>query len=164
MSARVILAVMNVAVWIISLSVVAAGLFAGLMMTLIIVMDRMWRTLEAAEFAVEFPRFLAAAKGHPIIAGTTFLSFLGPASGGIALLSVEPVVGVICLIAALVFFVGAFLVTILFNFPLYETAQAWTAGAPADMTVRSRFLRLNLVRFGSSASAFAMLVLAVRML
>jgi hypothetical protein len=32
------------------------------------------------------------------------------------------------------------------------------------MTVRSRFLRLNLVRFGSSASAFAMLVLAVRML
>lgn len=155
---------MSVVVSILSMSAVAAGLFAGLMMTLIVVMDRMWRGLEPAEFAVAFPRFLAAAKGHPAIAGLTFFSFLGPAGAGVALLFMEPVVGVMSLGAGLVFFAGAFLVTMLFNFPLYEAAQAWGSGAPVDIGIRRRFLRLNMVRFASSAAAFVVIILAIGML
>ena len=65
------------------LSVLCVGLFAGLMMTLVVIMHKHWSKLEGKEYVFYFKGFLMIAKGNPFISLLTFGSFLIPLTLGV---------------------------------------------------------------------------------
>lgn len=130
-------------------SSIATGLFSGLMMTLLIVLERMWRQMDAPAYVANMQTFLPAAKGHPVVTVLTLLPFLAPILAlldfGSAAASPRFVLTLLGTLLAL----GPLLVTLRFNFPLYEAIMGWGADGPPDdwQRVRQRFFLLNAVRF-----------------
>lgn len=139
-------------------SVISTGLFAGLMMALVFLLQRQWLVQTQSEYALYFKQFLLAAKGHPLITLLTFVSFIGPFS--LAVLSSTD--RLLLLTAGAVFFIGCFVVTVFLNLPIYRRVIAWKT--PADQAdwknVRSKFFVLNVVRFSSALLSLILLLIA----
>ena len=66
-----------------TLALLSTGLFAGLMLTLVVLMQRQWNMLEKEEYVRYFKGFLLIAKGNPIITLLTIASFVLPIACGV---------------------------------------------------------------------------------
>lgn len=129
-------------------SSVALGLFAGLMMTLVIVMQRMWGRMPVRDYIVAMQSFLPAAKGHPVITVLTLLPFLAPIIALIQLADDPATVRFGIILVGTVLAVGPLVVTLRFNFPIYDTIMSWQPDTVPDdwQQVRQRFFWLNVAR------------------
>lgn len=140
-------------------AIVSTGLFAGLMMTLVFLLQRQWLRQDKNEYAIYFKQFLLVAKGHPLVTLLSFVSFIAPfylatqASGKVAWLYIA---------SGTVFLVGCFIVTVFLNLPIYRRVIAWRTAS--DYTnwkeVRAKFFTLNIIRFTSASISLLLLVLA----
>ena len=127
----------------------ASGMFAGLMLTLVVIMDRMWRTLPASAYIDSMQAFLPAAKGNPIITLLTLIPILLPLIALIAWAAdADSAPFVLTLVGALSS-LAILLVTLRFNFPIYSAMMSWSAGAPPQgwQAMRHRFRMMNGFRF-----------------
>lgn len=143
-------------------STLCVGLFSGLMMTLVVLMQQQWAKLRREEYVPYFKGFLTIAKGNPIISLITLGSFIIPvAMGVVALMRNAILPGILLLSAGLVFFLGCFLVTMKLNFPIYNKVIGWTESDDAAdwEDVRARFFTLNLIRMSSAITSFALLAI-----
>lgn len=144
---------MNLPTLLLMAAVVASGLFTGLMLTLVVVMQRIWSALPAPAYVDAMQTFLPAAKGHPIITTITLVPILAPIVA-LAALSDAPASGAfIAALAGTLLALGPLLVTLRLNFPIYDTIMAWTSPPPGWESVRQRFYRLNLLRLGLMLAA-----------
>jgi uncharacterized membrane protein len=142
------------------LAMLSVGLFAGLMMTLVVIMQRQWDTLEKNEYVNYFKGFLIVAKGNRVISILTLASFVLPAVIGIIHLnSGNNFQGTIMISAGVVFFIGCFGVTLWLNFPIYDKVIAWEeAEFVRDWEdVRKRFHKLNVIRMTFAIVSFLIL-------
>jgi uncharacterized membrane protein len=144
------------------LSVLSAGLFAGLMMTLVVILQQQWDLLEKHEYVRYFKGFLLVAKGNPVITFLTLASFIFPLVNGLFhFFSGNSIQGMIMIIAGVVFFIGCFLVTMKLNFPIYNKVIGWTDAETVHdwEDVRKRFLILNIIRMTSALITFVLLII-----
>jgi uncharacterized membrane protein len=142
------------------LSVLCVGLFAGLMMTLVVIMHKHWSKLEGKEYVFYFKGFLMIAKGNPFISLLTFGSFLIPLTlGVVCILLNNTLSGILFLFAGAIFFLSCFLVTMKLNFPIYNKVIGWTGINDATdwKNVRYRFFILNIIRMSGAILSFALL-------
>ncbi len=145
------------------LSIIASGLFAGLMLTLVIVLQRMWRQMSPHDYIASMQRFLPAAKGHPVITAMTLVPILAPPlasfgfvrAGGWGL-------GVVSIVGALLM-LGVLIVTLRLNFPIYDAVMAWEPNTEPDnwQAIRARFYALNGIRLGLSLALTVCLLLVL---
>ena len=145
-------------------ALLSVGLFAGLMMTLVVIMQQQWNTLEKEEYVRYFKGFLLLAKGNPVITILTLASFVLPWAVGIVhLISGSNYQGVIMITAGVVFFLGCFGVTMRLNFPIYTKVISWQdVESVTDWEdVRRRFYVLNAVRMTSAVVSFILLGIGV---
>jgi len=146
------------------LALLSVGLFAGLMMTLVVIMQQQWNALDKEEYMRYFKGFLLVAKGNPIASVLTLASFVLPLVVGIVdLVSGSNYQGVITISAGVVFFLGCFGVTMRLNFPIYTRVIGWeNVEAAADWEdVRRRFYVLNVIRMTSAVVSFMFLGIGV---
>jgi len=144
-------------------AVLSVGLFAGLMLTLVVVMQQQWNILEKFEYVHYFKGFLLVAKGNPTITFLTLVSFIFPLIMGLLyMFSGNSYQGIIMVIAGVIFFVGSFLVTLRLNFPIYNKVIGWTdIETITDWEdVRKRFFVLNVIRMTSSIFTFILLIIS----
>lgn len=143
-------------------SIIATGLFSGLMMTLVLVNQRIWAAQNAAAYIADMQTFLPAAKGHPVIATLTLLPFLAPIVAIVAYAG-DGGARLALVIAGTLLAAGPFFVTLRFNFPIYDAIMGWEPGSePAGwQAVRRRFYVLNLTRLLLAFSAMLCFLLAL---
>ena len=142
------------------LALLSVGLFAGLMMTLVVIMQQQWNTLDKEEYIRYFKRFLLIAKGNPIITLLTLAAFILPVVVGTEyILSGSTYSGAITIVAGVVFFLGCFGVTMRLNFPIYAKVTGWQdVESVTDWEeVRKRFYTLNIIRMTSAVVSFILL-------
>jgi len=145
------------------LSVVAAGLWSGLLLTLTTILHPMYESQEAGGFAEDMRRFLPIARRSP----TNYILVLA--------LLIAPVIALVGLwqqaawtpfiltavgLAAIV--VGPLLTSRYLAEPNYEVILAWDPSAvPSDWKIaRGRYFRLNWIRASLTWSALALFVAA----
>lgn len=146
------------------LALLSIGLFAGLMMTLVVVMQAHWSTLKKEEYVPSFKGFLQVAKGNATITVLTLASFLLPwVLGTIQLLSGNTLPGALALLAGVVFFLGCFGVTMRLNFPIYNQVMGWQEAAAVTgwEEVSRRFYGLNVIRMTSAIVSFLLLGIGI---
>ncbi|NDJ59861.1 MAG: DUF1772 domain-containing protein [Chloroflexi bacterium] len=146
------------------ISVLATGLFAGLMFTLIFLMQLKWNRQTAAEYIVDIQPFLEVGKGNRVIGFLLFVGLLAPVPALLGATAVtQSAVNVLLLVGMVVFGLGALGVTVVLNLPTYHAIMSLDAQAPADNwgDLRRRFYQLNLTRFLASFSAFALFIAAM---
>jgi uncharacterized membrane protein len=143
--------------------ILSIGLFSGLMMTLVFLLQKQWEKLDKGEYMTYFRGFLLVAKGNPLVSILTFTSFLFPIIlGAIHMQNNNFLKGIILLASGIVFFVGCFIVTMKLNFPIYNKVISWDRKNDAvDWEfVRIRFYRLNIIRMSSSILSFFLILLS----
>jgi uncharacterized membrane protein len=146
------------------LTLLSVGLFAGLMMTLVVILQQQWNILEKEAYIGYFKGFLLIAKGNPIITVLTLASFTLPLGIGIVhLISGNTDQGVLILTAGIVFFLGCFGVTMRLNFPIYTKVIGWKdAKSVTDWEdVRRRFYVLNVIRMTSALVSFILIGIGI---
>lgn len=136
-------------------SIVASGLFAGLMLTLVVILERMWRAMSVTGYIHTMQSFLPIAKGNPIITLITLLPIVAPIPALIELNTASARTLFILALIGLVLACGPLLVTLRFNFPIYDAMMGWQADRPAQdwQAVRARFFRMNLIRLSLAFAA-----------
>ncbi len=142
-------------------SVISTGLFAGLMMTLVFILQRQWMRQDKKDYAHYFKEFLLVAKGHPLITILSFVSFIAPIY--LAIQSRDDAAQVALYAAAsAVFFIGCFVVTVFLNLPIYRRVIAWRNDLDYDnwKEVRTKFFMLNITRFSSAFASLLLLLIA----
>lgn len=145
-------------------AVLASGLFAGLMFSLLVLLLPKWRAMDAADYFRDIQPFLQVGKGNRAVALVLFLAvFAGPA----ALFLPGGPTGELWRVAvstgSVLFIAGPLGVTLLFNLPLYtEIMAADPQDPPAGWGVlRRRFNLLNGVRFTGAVLAFLLFAIAL---
>jgi uncharacterized membrane protein len=139
------------------LSLLSLGLFAGVMLALVAILQRQWALQSREDYVPYFRSFLLVAKGNPIISVLTFAGFLGPFGMSVYALSNQALTqGVFYACAGLTFLIGCLGVTLRLNFPIYDQVTQWVTPEAALewASVRNRFFRLNLIRLGAAIAAF----------
>lgn len=140
----------------INLSIVSSGLFCGLIMTLVFILQKQWVLLDDETYKNTFRLFLKVAKNHWLITIFTLYSFIVPIT--IGLMNTQTVNGLMYLIAGIIFFIGCILVTVKFNFTLYDRVMNHSNDKLKDVSeIKQRFYVLNIVRFSSSLLTFLIL-------
>jgi len=152
---------MNSADVALSLCVVLAGLWSGLLLTLTTILHPMFRALDGSGFAQEMRRFLPVARRSP----TNWIIVVG--------LVVAPIAALIALRAGTAGFVltalglvacvaGPLLVSRFLAEPNYEVMLAWDPDAmPANWrAIRRRYFRLNWIRAAATWTAFVLFAAA----
>lgn len=146
-----------------AISLVCSGLFAGLMLTLVIVLQRMWLAMTYERYILSMQLFLTSAKGHPIITALTLLPIVLPLftlaeiNTGWSLTITLALMGAVASLLVLI-------VTLRLNFPIYEAIMAWQPNQQPDddwQAIRTRFYQLNLMRFVLSLMATNCFLLAL---
>lgn len=130
-------------------SVTAAGLFAGLMLTLVVLMEPTWNQPHTPESIAALQVFLRVAKGHLIITLLTFAALLLPIPALLLLWQIgNSIAFLLALIGFLSFGLGVFGVTLRLNLPLYEVLMALEPENPTKnwQQFRQRFYWLNRIR------------------
>lgn len=144
-----------------SLCVVLAGLWSGLMLTLTTILHPMFRALDGAGFAEEMRRFLPVARRSPtnwiIVIGLV----LAPVAALVALRS-GTAGFVLTAIGLAVCIAGPLLVSRFLAEPNYDVMLAWDpAAVPPDwQAVRRRYFLLNWIRAAATWTAFALFAAA----
>lgn len=147
-----------------ALSILAVGLFSGLMYALVFLMQLKWDRQSAAEYIADIQPFLRVGKGNRTVALTLFVGLLAPIPALLNAYIVEqPVVAVLILLGLVVFGLGALAVTVGLNLPTYTALMSLDVRRPSRNweDLRRRFYHLNLVRFLGSVTAFALFVAAL---
>jgi uncharacterized membrane protein len=139
------------------LSILTTGLFCGLMMTLVFVFQRQWDLLDDETYKNTFRIFLRTAKGHWLITILVVYSFIVPIV--IGLKEIETTQGIVRLLAGIIFFTGCFVVTFLFNLPIYNTIiNSSNEELKNPKEIKKRFYILNIIRFLSSLITSLLLI------
>jgi hypothetical protein len=144
-----------------SLCVVLAGLWSGLLLTLTTILHPMFRALDGSHFAQEMRRFLPIARRSP----TNWVIVIG--------LAVAPIAALIALRSGTAEFVltalglaacvaGPVLVSRFLAEPNYAVMLAWDPDAmPANwQAIRRRYFRLNWIRAAATWTAFVLFATA----
>lgn len=66
-----------------ALTIITTGLFSGLMMTLVFILQKQWLSMSCNEYYSNFQGFLKVAKGNVLVTVLTLFSFLVPLLFGI---------------------------------------------------------------------------------
>jgi uncharacterized membrane protein len=150
---------------VLGVGVVSTGLFAGLLMTILVFFQRALKDLPASEFAVVMQRFLGVARAHPLHYGLVITSVLVPV---VSLVMLRGSAGsptfVLILIGLITFVVGPVLVSRYFAEPVYDVFLSWDTERPPDgwEEARDRYFRINAIRGLGSGMAFVCFVIAWR--
>ena len=130
------------------LSVVCAGLWSGLLLTLTTILQPVYTARDGAGFAAELAGFLPVARTSPtnyvLVGGLVVAPFVLSALGLVLTVT------------------GPLLVSRLFSEPTYDVILAWDpADMPADWrSVRDRWVALNWIRAALTWVAFALFLAA----
>jgi hypothetical protein len=145
------------------LSIVCAGLWSGLLLTLTTILHPMFATGDGGGFAADLGRFLPIARTSP----TNFILVIGlVAAPVVALVGLSDDPGgapfVLTAIGLAMTVAGPLLVSRLAAEPTYDVILSWDpAAVPADWrAVRRRWLVLNWVRAALTWTAFALFLAA----
>ncbi len=144
-----------------ALAILTTGLFSGLMMTLVIILQKQWLLMNRSEYYSNFQGFLKVAKGNALVTVLTLFSFLVPLLFGIlSVIAKKWALGVSLILAGMLFLIGCFVVTMKLNFPIYNKVTSWRSENEATdwEDIRRRFYVLNLIRFVSATLSFIVLV------
>lgn len=144
-----------------SIAVLSTGLFSGLMMTLVFILQKQWMQMDRKDYYSYFRGFLLVAKGNGLITALTMVSFLIPIFIGIFMINNNlHLIGFLITLSGIIFFIGCFLVTIFLNLPIYARVVSWNNELEASdwEDVRRRFFLLNIIRFSASTLSFALLI------
>jgi hypothetical protein len=145
------------------MSVVAAGLWSGLLLTVTTILHPMYATQNAGGFVEDMRRFLPIARRSPTNFVLVIALVLAPAPALVGLggqpTSAAFVLTALGLIATII---GPLLISTFLAEPNYEVILGWDPRQPpADWRVaRARYFRLNWARAGLTWSAFALFVAA----
>ncbi len=127
------------------------------MMTLVFVFQRQWDLLDDETYKNTFRIFLRTAKGHWLITILVVYSFIVPIV--IGLKEIETTQGIVRLLAGIIFFTGCFVVTFLFNLPIYNTIiNSSNEELKNPKEIKKRFYILNIIRFLSSLITSLLLI------
>ena len=145
------------------LSVVSAGLWSGLLLTLTTILHPMFAARDGRGFAEDMRRFLPIARRSPTNVVLVLMLVAAPVLALIGLRHERT--GVPFLLTALglaLVVAGPLLTSRFLAEPNYDRILGWDAAAvPADWrVVRARYFRLNWVRGALTWSAFALFLLA----
>jgi hypothetical protein len=145
------------------LSVVAAGLWSGLLLTLTTILHPMYERQDAAGFAEDMRRFLPIARRSPTNYVLVSSLVIAPVVALVGLWdqpSSAPFILTATGLAATV--LGPLLTSRYFAEPNYEVILGWDPHAvPSDWrSVRDRYFRLNWIRAALTWAAFALFVAA----
>jgi hypothetical protein len=146
-----------------ALSVVAAGLWSGLLLTITTIVHPMYASLDARSFALEMRRFLPVARRSPTNYVLVLLLVFAPV---IALIGLRgdptdaPFVLTALGLAATI--AGPLLASRFLAEPNYAVVLGWDPDAvPEDWRVaRDRWLRVNWLRAALTWTAFALFAVA----
>ena len=145
------------------LSVIVAGLWSGLLLTLTTILHPMYATRDADGFAEDMRRFLPIARRSLTNYVLVSALLLAPVLALIGLRR-DPTGSAFVLTAAglAATIAGPLLVSRLLAEPNYDVILGWRPGrTPADWrVVRARYYRLNWIRAGLTWSALALFVAA----
>ncbi|MGF1505994.1 MAG: anthrone oxygenase family protein [Anaerolineae bacterium] len=147
-----------------AVSVLAAGLFSGLMFTLIFLMQLKWDRQTAAEYFTDIQPFLEVGKGNRVIALVLFVGLLAPIPALLGTGDLQTgAVTLLILTGMIIFGLGALGVTVVLNLPTYHAIMSLNPQSPDDswQTLKQRFFRLNLMRFIASFVALLLFVAAI---
>ncbi|MBI9049921.1 MAG: hypothetical protein JEZ00_10900 [Anaerolineaceae bacterium] len=146
-----------------SFAFVSIGLFSGIMLTLIAILQKQWNKMVGIEYLVYFKGFLQVAKGNIIVSVLTFTSFLLPF--GIAIFGTKfiNVNSALLFASGLIFFAGCFLVTVFQNLPIYDEVVNWNEISEKEnwVAIREKFFYLNIIRFFSSLISLLVLSMSL---
>ena len=148
-------------------AVISAGLFTGLLMTIVAFFHRVLRDLAAPEFTLVMQRFLGVTRTHPLHYGLVITSTLAPVA---ALVSLRESVGspsfVLLLAALMSFFAGPVLVSRYAVEPIYDVVLGWKSQSPPEdwRVARDRYFRLNAIRGFGSGAAFVFFLVSLSLL
>jgi len=147
------------------LSIIASGLFTGLLVAVVALLQQTLKPLSASEFTVVMRHFLPIARKAPVNYALVLTPMLAP-----------PIVLVLAwnqaavspwfsftLVGWLAFMAGPFLTSRFGAEPLYDVILSWPVQSPpADWQVfRERYFRLNLIRLIGSSLAFLFFLAAL---
>jgi uncharacterized membrane protein len=141
-----------------------SGLFTGLMLTFLIVIQRVLVSLSASEYTRIMQGLIAGADRPPIVPAIVIVTVLAPL---VTLIQMrhdrQSPVFRLTLIGWVLFVLGVLVVTVGFNAPINNVINTWSVQAPpADwMETRDRWNQLNLLRTPASALAFLCFLLAL---
>lgn len=133
------------------------GIFAGLMFTFSLVIQRMLVTLNANEYTRIMQQLIQGADNPPIVPAIVMIALAAPLYALVKLRRHrDTAVFRLTLIGWLAFLIGAFLVTVGFNAPINNAIAGWQIQSPpADwMQVRDRWNSLNIIRTPLSILSF----------
>jgi uncharacterized membrane protein len=146
-----------------ALAVLSAGLFTGLLMTVLFFFERALKDLSGSEFALVMQRFLKITRTHPLNYGMVLVSGFAPIAV-LVMLRENPgsPAFVLTTVGLLAFWCGSILPSTFFAQPLYGVFMSWEINAPPKdwREARDRYFRLNVVRGLGSAVAFVCFVIA----
>jgi hypothetical protein len=145
------------------LSVISAGLWSGLLLTLTTILHPMYATQPAGGFARDMRRFLPIARKSPTNYILVCALFLTPILALVGLRDDPSGAPFILTAAGLVATVSGPLLTSKFLAePNYEVILGWDPDAvPSDWPVaRARYFRLNWIRAALTWTAFALFLAA----
>ncbi len=157
---------MSTELWL-GVSIVAAGLWSGLLLTLITILHPMYSARDGAGFAEDLHRFLPIARRSPTNYALVIALVVGPAAtlaslwderGSTAFVLVA--VGLACTV------VGPLLVSNRLAEPNYDVILSWDADHLPDdwQTPRRRYFALNWIRGVLTWAAFACFLAAAYVL
>lgn len=145
------------------LSVLATGLWSGLLLTLTTLLHPMYATRDGAGFAQDMRRFLPIARRSPTNYILVILMLLAPVLALVGLRhdpAGPPFVLAAVGLAATV--VGTLLMSNRLAEPHYEVILGWDPKAVPDdwLVARARYFRLNWIRAGLTWAALGLLLAA----
>jgi hypothetical protein len=156
--------IMTILYILLALSVIASGLFTGLLVAVVALLQQTLKPLSASEFATVMRHFLPVARKAPANYALVLTPILlPPVVLALAWSQAASPLFILTLVGWLAFLFGPFLTSMLGAEPLYDVILGWPAQSPPVdwQTVRDRYFRLNLVRLIGSGSAFLLFLLAL---
>jgi uncharacterized membrane protein len=144
------------------IAIISTGLFTGLLLTMLCIFQPMLNQLSATEYAEWMQRFLKVAQRSPLNIALMFISLLAPIPSLFSFYQTANWLSFgAVLIGVSIFFIGMFLVSRLFNEPLYEQILGWNIKElPTNWkAARQQWHFLNLVRVCASGTAFLLFLI-----
>lgn len=147
-----------------ALGATASGLFSGLLVAVLALLQQILKRLSGPEFAVVMHRFLPLARRTPVNYILVLTAVFGPLAA--LLLGVGPAGSprfVLTMAGMLVFLVSPLLVSTFGAEPLYNVILGWRPEAPpADWRDRrDQYFRINWLRLGGALLSFLILLVAL---
>ncbi len=155
---------MNNASIVLALGVIASGLFSGLLVAVLALLQQSLKTMSALEFTVVMQRFLPLARKAPINYLLVLTPVLAPAAA--LVLGIGPVGSprfLLTLAGMLVFMVSTMLISTFAVEPLYNVILSWNVHAPplTWQAARDRYFSFNWLRLSGALCGFILLLAAL---